>query len=320
MASHKRSQFLQSYNWGEFKKGVGLKIFRLAVFEERKIIFAGQIIKRELPLGNSYLYLPRGPIFSNKLSEEKKQKTLDLFLKEVEKIAKKEDSVFLKIEPSFTDNKIIDYEKKGFRKSACVQPPDTVMVELEKSEEEILKEMHHKTRYNIRLAERKGVKVEFSENPEEVDKFFELTKFVNEREGICCFSKNYYQKMVEEFKKDGNIFFAKGIYQGKTIVINLLISYGDTVVYNHGASANEYRNVMAPHLVQWETIKKAKKESYKYYDFRGIAPTDNPKHKWAGITRFKKGYSNKVVSCEGAYDLVFKSFIYQIYLLGKKIK
>ena len=112
----------------------------------------------------------------------------------------------------------------------------------------------------------------------------------------------------------------KAEFEGKILVINLNIDFGDMETYNHGASSGEYRNVMAPHLVQWEAIKQAKKEGYKYYDFRGIAPTDDPDHKWAGITRFKKSFSSHTTHYLGAYDFVFKSWFYQLYLLGKNIR
>jgi len=320
VASQERSQFLQSWNWGEFKKSLGSKIWRVAAFEHQEVIAAVQIIKRYLPFKYNYLYVPRGPIFSPDLSLEKTKEVFSGFLTWIKKIAKEENSVFLKIEPPFIKDKALDFEELGFQKAETIQPPDTIIMDLERSEEEMLKAMHHKTRYNIRLAQRKGVEVIFSEDKNDLNGFCELIRIVNKREGINSFSEEYYKNMFNFFLKDKAAKLVKGIYKGKVIVMNLVIYYGDTVTYNHGASANECRNVMAPHLVQWETIRRAKAEGYKFYDFRGIAPSDDPEHKWAGLTRFKKGFSREIVHYLGAYDLAFKPFFYQLYLLGKKLK
>jgi len=321
VASKKGSQFLQSYYWGEFKKGLGYKVRRFVFTEDEDIKMTAQVIKKDLPLGNNYLYCPRGPVLAEDLSDDEKTEIIDEFIKKIKKWAKKENSVFLKIEPPLIKKENnIDFNNLGFQKAQSIQPPHTVIINLEESEDEILKQMHKKTRYNIRLARRKGVKIEFSQDIKDVEKFYQLVKVVNQREGISSFSLDYYKKMFKIFLKDDNILLIKGIFKGKTIVMNLIIFYGDMAVYNHGASANKHRNVMAPHLAHWKTIKKAKEKGLKFYDLRGIAPNDNPEHKWAGLTRFKKGFSKNVVEYVGGYDLVFKPFLYQLYSLAKKFK
>ncbi|MDZ7798767.1 MAG: peptidoglycan bridge formation glycyltransferase FemA/FemB family protein [Patescibacteria group bacterium] len=321
VASRKGSQFLQSFSWGEFKKNLGRVVKRFIFIEDNKIKMAALVIKKELSFGNNYLYCPRGPVLAEDLLPDEKTEIIDEFIEKIKEWAQKDNSVFLKIEPPLIRNEEnINFDKLGLSSGESVQPPDTVILNLEKSEEEILKQMHSKTRYNIRLAIRKGVRVEFSTNQKDIEKFYKLVKVVNQREGISSFSLEYYKKMFEVFLKDNNILLAKGLYKGEVIVMNLIIFYGDTAVYNHGASSNKYRNVMAPHLAHWETIKKAKKRGLKFYDLRGIAPSDDPKHKWAGLTRFKKGFSKDVVNYVGGYDLVFKPFLYQLYSLGKKFR
>lgn len=320
MAAQKGSQFLQSFLWGEFKENLGLEIIRLGVFEKEKMIMAAQLIKNELPLGNYYLYAPRGPVFDGKAGKEKWEKAFLLFQKEAEEIARKSGAAFLRIEPALTKNIFFDFEKFGFKPSFCTQPPDTVMINLSQSEEEILKKMNPKTRYNIGLAGRRGVKISFSREAKEIDPFYDLVEAVSRREKIGCFSKDYYKKMFEVFSREDRAEWAKAEYKGRTLVINLIIYFGDTASYNHGGSSDEHRNVMAPHLTQWESIRRAKARGGRFYDFRGIAPSDDPNHKWAGITRFKKGFGGETTHYPGAYDLAFKPFVYQLYCLGKRIR
>lgn len=315
-----KSQFLQSWHWGEFKRGLGAKIWRLGILKNEELVGACLLIRTPLPFYNNYLYVPRGPIFTFSLNSEELSTGYQLITDKIKEIAKQESSIFLKIEPAIEKPCSLNLEKIGYHLAKMIQPPDTLILDLSKTEERLLSEMHPKTRYNIHLAERKGVKFIFSEDDKDLDVFYELTCAVNKREGINCFPKNYYQKMFEVFAQDKAVKLVKAEYQGKIIAVNLMIYFGDLATYNHGASSGEYRNVMAPHLVQWEGIKQAKKEGYKYYDFRGIAPTDDPEHKWAGITRFKKSFGGQVIHYLGAYDLIFKSFLYQLYLLGKNLR
>jgi peptidoglycan pentaglycine glycine transferase (the first glycine) len=318
LAKQAKSQFLQSFHWGEFKKALGIKIWRLGILKDGNLAGACLLLKSPLPLHNNYLYAPRGPVFSFNLNSEEISEGYNLFTDKIKEIAKHEDAIFLKIEPAIEQPFSLNLEKIGYHPAKSIQPPDTVILDLTKSEEQLLAEMHPKTRYNIHLAERKGVKVIFSQDKKDIEIFYKLCREVNEREKINSFSQAYYEKMFEIF--GSNFKIIKAEFEGKTLAINLNLNFGDMETYNHGASCSECRNVMAPHLLKWESIRQAKKEGYKYYDFRGIAPSDEPNHKWAGITRFKKSFSAVTIHYLGAYDLVFKSLIYQLYLLGKKIK
>jgi peptidoglycan pentaglycine glycine transferase (the first glycine) len=320
LAGQSKSQFLQSWYWGEFKKVLGARIWHLGILKNEELVGVCLLLKTPLVFHNKYVYAPRGPVFSFNLNSEELSAGYQLLTEKIKEIARQEDFIFLKIEPPIEKPFSLNLEKIDFHSAKSIHPPDTVILDLTKSEERLLSEMHPKTRYNIHLAERKGVKIEFSEEAKDLEVFYELTCAVNKREGITCFPKNYYQKMLEVFSATKAAKLVKAEYQGKIIAINLTIYFGDMATYNHGASSGEFRNVMAPHLLQWETIKQAKKEGYKYYDFRGIAPTDDPEHKWAGITRFKKSFGGKSIHYLGTYDLVFKPLHYQLYLLGKKLR
>ena len=304
--------FLQSPQWGEFQKSVGNKVFRVDDV---------LLIKKKLPTGKSYLYAPRIQITSNK-------KQVINFLNKIKELAKKENCIFLRLEP-IAELRITDfaYRQAGYklRKVADVQPSKTIILDLTKNQEQFLKEMHQKTRYNIRLAEKKGVKIKESQN---IDDFWKLMKETTDRDGFRAHNKEYYERMLQidpstplrsaqDDKKKMNVKLYIAEYENKILVAGIFVFYGDTVTYLHGASTHDNKNVMAPYLLHWEMIKFAKKQDYKHYDFYGIS-----EKKWPGITRFKRGFAHpgKEVDYPGAYDIIYSHFWYMLYKILRNIK
>ncbi|MCK5320219.1 peptidoglycan bridge formation glycyltransferase FemA/FemB family protein [Candidatus Parcubacteria bacterium] len=302
----KHSQFLQSWEWGEFQKDVGNKVLRFAIENNGKIAFVISLIKKSLPLGMNYFYSPR--IGVKHLNEE-----IFIFLfKEIKKITKKEKCIFLRFDPR--SKFPISNFQFPISKTIDVQPSRTLILDISKPEEEILKQMHQKTRYNIRLAAKKDIDVRVIKD---IDKYFEefwqLMAQTENRDGFRLHDKNYYLKMLKFNNK-----FIKLIavfYQDKMLCANIVSFFGDMATYVHGASSNENRNLMAPYALQWHTIKLSKAYGFKYYDFNGI-----DEQKWPGVTKFKKGFGEKEVGYLGTYDLVFDSCKYNLYKLLRKIR
>ena len=246
--------FLQSYQWGEFQESLGRKIWRLDGEEWQALA-----IKHNLPLGKNYLYCPRGPVVERTADSEQRTKlTISGFLKEIKKIAGQEKSIFFKIEPDI-DLKFSDF---GLAESPRqIQPLKTLILDISKSEEKILDQMHPKTRYNIRLAQRKGIKVKIASeiNADESKIFLNLLEETAKRDKFYLHSQEYYQKMLEVLGREGMVKLFLAQYQDRIITANLVIFFGQTAVYLHGASDYSFRNLMAPYLVQWQTILEAKK-------------------------------------------------------------
>lgn len=297
--SQRHSQFLQSWEWGEFQEKMGLNVFRLGLQnKENKIIFAISIIKKKLPLRQSYFYAPRIEVKCLSLEN------LNFLFLELKKIAQKEKAIFFRFEPR---SESLELKNFIIKPSKDIQPKRTIILDLQKTEEELLKDMHQKTRYNIRLAKRKEVEIVEATDFEE---FWKLMNTTKTRNSFRLHSKGYYQKMLEiGFIK---LFFAK--HHDKVIATNIVSFFGDLVVYIHGGSANEYRNLMPAYALQWHCIKLAKELDYKYYDFYGV-----DEKKWPGVTRFKKGFFTKETSYPGTFDLIFKKEKYFIYKLLRKI-
>jgi peptidoglycan pentaglycine glycine transferase (the first glycine) len=301
----KHSQFLQSYEWGEFQRQVSGIIWRLGIVENGELIVSAKLVRKQLPMGKSYFYCGRGPVFKN---GDWNQAAGTLIFKEIKRLAEEEGIMFLRFDPIF------DLAKFNYPiiKTIDVQPSKTAILDLSQSEEEILKNMHQKTRYNIKLAEKKGVKI-IEAGADRFEEFWQLMASTSDRDEFNLHGRSYYQEMLKLDNKFLKLFFAQ--YRGKLLVGNLVVFFGDTVTYIHGGSSSENREVMAPYALQWQTIKLAKQFGYKYYDFHGVDEV-----KWPGVTRFKMGFGPKEINYPGTFDLVFDPGWYKIYKMVRQVR
>ena len=293
-----KGSFLQSWQWGEFQESLSRRIWRLEI-EELKAL----VIRHNLPLGKNYLYCPRGPIGQGDFNN---------FLEKVKKIAQREKSIFFKIEPPLMDFEFRVSDFEFIKSSRQIQPAKTLILDISKSEEELLKQMRPKTRYNIRLAQKKGVTIE--ESTEKIDDFLRLSKKTAQRDKFHLHPKKYYQKMLKVLGQGETVKLFLAKYQGQVIVANLVCFFGRTAVYLHGASDYGFRHLMAPYLCQWQAICQAKEQGFKYYDFWGI-----DEERWPGVTRFKRGFTGQEIAFPGSADLVFRPIWYKIYQLARRV-
>lgn len=304
--------FLQSSDWELFQKQLKNKTYRV----NEKLL-----IKNPLMLGQSYLYSPR-------VSFEDK-KDFESFFDKVKDIANKEGAFFLRIEPDVesSDIKFADY---GFNIAKEKQPKQTLMVDLSNSEEELLANMKQKTRYNIRLAQKKDVKIVKGDG-KGLKAFCLLAEETAERDKIKFFPKEYYFELINKIKK-AKIYTA---YIGNKPLASAIFYFDEDIVYYlHGCSSSGDRQYMAPYLLQWEAMLDAKKTGARWYDFWGVAPLvmvegkfemKNPDHSWNGITKFKLGFAQndktaKYVVYPGCYEYSFGKKRYLLYSLFKKIR
>ena len=332
LSVQEHSAFAQSWEWGEFNAGLGNKIMRFGVEEEGELVAVIMMIEKKLPLGMKYWYAPRGPVINYQLSIINYQLIFNFLILEISGLAKQEGVIFLRFEP---DKKLSTVNcKLSIVKTIDLNPAKTLLLDLTKSEEELLKEMHEKTRYNIRLAEKKGVVVAESENLEsDFEEFWRIMEETRERDKFRLHEKKYYQQQLRitnyelrtnsslpttNYQLQTKLFLAK--HDGKIIAGNIVAFFGDTVTYVHGASSNASRNLMAPYALQWQCLKLAKNLGFKYYDFHGI-----DEKKWPGVTRFKKGFVHtNTASAEfdyaGTWDAVFKATWYNVYQWMRKVR
>lgn len=317
--SQQSNEFLQSWEWGEFQRSAQNESIRLQVVEDGNVVDQVQGFVHKLGLGFKYIYLPRIPS-----SSAGRQGYKDTRIQKVLEYLKKENFAFARVEPL---NQITNIKYQIINTNNR-QPKDTLILNINKIEDELLSEMHSKTRYNVRLAERRGVEIRQEKN---IDIFWKLNEETIRRDEFKSHGKEYYARMFEM----KSCYVLTAYFEGNPIASNIFIKFGDTFTYLHGASSNEFRNVMAPYLLQWEGIKLAKQLNCKYYDFWGVAPpvlNDSGKkscfhhycwevnHKWTGVTRFKAGFGGLVKSYPEAIDVILNYWKYKLYRIVKKLK
>ena len=266
-------------------------------------------MERILPMNKKYFFCPRGPIVI-KSEKVKIESIIEFLFNEIQKIAQNENIIFLRFEPTF-QFQTSDFKFPIFQ-TLDVEPSKTLILDLRKSEEELLKEMHQKTRYNIKLAEKKEIKL-IEADINYFEDFWQLISQTSERDNFRLHGRDYYCEMIKINNKILKLFFVK--YKNKLITTGIFSFFGDTVIFLHGASANFDRNIMAPFFLHWQCIKLAKSLGYNFYDFNGIDET-----RWPGVTRFKKGFGKNIIYYSGTFDLVIDHNWYNVYKMIRKIR
>lgn len=302
------SSLLQTKIWADFRATQGWS------YENIDGIF---VLRRKLFFGKTFLYAPEvsfGDI-----------RNFDIFLENAGKNAKINQSVFFRLEILDENNEgiIKKLKEKGFIKAfEETQPEYRQIIDISPSEEEILSQMKEKGRYNIKIAQRKGVQVRPSAN---VDAFYQLFKTTAKRNGFKIRPKNYFQTLLDKLGADGYAELLEARFENQVIAAEIVIYFGETASYLYGASSNESRETMAPYLLHLEAIRRAKQKGCKYYDLLAVAPEGEEKlaspeggHKYAGISRFKRQFGGRTVQIIGGYDLVFKPSWYKIFKFIEK--
>lgn len=310
--SFRSGLFLQSWFWGEILKREGKKITRLADYDKQCLVATVTLIKNKIFLG-VYYYSPGGPLIK-KINSSKTPDFLSDFILEITKFCRQEKIIFWRFEPGleFLDKIEQTIVRPGqLVKIENIQPAKTTWLDLNLKPEELLAKMHPKTRYNIRLASKKGVVVREG-GANDLDIFWNLMKETAGRDAFRLHGFEHYKNLLSN-SQEIKLFLAE--FEGRVIAVGLFSFFAGTVTYLHGASSNSERNLMAPYLLQWEVIVRAKTEGYKRYDFYGI-----DEQKWPGVTRFKLGFGGEITDSPGTFDLVFRPGVYRFYKIMKNIR
>ncbi|MEN6350551.1 MAG: peptidoglycan bridge formation glycyltransferase FemA/FemB family protein [Syntrophomonas sp.] len=320
IGNHPKGHFLQLWEWGQVKKGMGWEPLPLVLEEDGETKAALLILKRKLPLPGikkCIFYSPRGPVAD--IEDEELCRAL---FKGAKKVARDEGAIFLKIDP---DVAIVNrnfeniLRKCGFKKNETgldfegVQPKFVFRLDITPSEAKLLENMHSKWRYNIKLAGKKGVTIRQADGKKDLKTFYEILTETAARDQFLVRGFEYFEwiwdRMVEN--NQAQIFLAE--YEGKTIASTLALICGNKVWYLYGASSNAYRNVMPNYLIQWEMIRWAREQGCTIYDFRGVSGDMDENNPLYGLYRFKKGFSGELVEFTGEWDLVYSRFFYWLW-------
>lgn len=303
------AHLLQMGEWGELKKDFGWKPVRVISGDA-----GAQILFRRLPLGFTIGYMPK-PVESGKWIVDS-----EFFLQEIDSVCKKNRAVFLKVEPDAWDSAFRILHSTFRISPHNIQPPRTITLDIKDSEEDILARMKPKCRYNIRLAEKKGVTVRAWDD---ITAFHEMMTVTGGRDNFGVHSKEYYQRAYELFYPKGTCELLVAEFEGKPLAALMVFAHGRRAWYVYGASNNEERNRMPTYLLQWEAIRWAKARGCAEYDLWGV-PDENEETLEAqfesrhdglwGVYRFKRGFGGQLKRAAQALDRVYNPILYWMYL------
>ncbi len=319
---------LQSWAWGDLKARFGWRPVRIAVIEDDAILAGAQVLFR--PLLGRYLstaYVPKGPVLGRRSPTTEASVRL---LEAVHDTCRRERGLSLKFEPDWEDHTEAHgwLRSQGFAPSALtVQPRRTVVVDLTPGEDAILAQMKSKTRYNIRLAQRKGVSVRLG-TEQDLAPFFELLRITAHRAEFGIHTRDYYTEAWRLFAQQEAVALLLADYGGHTLAAIMVFAFARKAWYMYGASSDEERQLMPTYLVQWEAMRWAKARGCETYDLWGIPDVDEnaigsdisdaERHGvlsagMGGLYRFKRGFGGREVRYVGAYDYVYNRPLYGLF-------
>jgi len=301
---------LQSWEWGKFREKLGQKVIRLGVWEKDKLVSAFQLFFHQIPYTPFTIgYFPKGPLPNKEIIK---------FLKGVGQVNK---AIFIKLEPNVARDRDRVFKEMELTIGKSIFTKYTSKIDLTLSEEELLAKMHPKTRYNIRLAEKHGVIVKEDNSSKAFEEYLKLLFETTRRQGFYAHSEKFHRLQWQILQPAGISHLLTATYKGEILAAFLLFVFKDTLYYPYGTSTREHKELMAPTLLMWETIKFGKKMGLKEFDLWGdLEPNPSPNHPYYGFHRFKEGFSPKLVEFVGTYDLVINLPLYKIYTLADKLR
>jgi len=291
-------ELLQSGIWKNIVLSEKYIVRRFAWRRRGKLVVLAQVLESGLS-GFKTWYLPRGPVLLQAIDEE--QYLWREVLADLRRLAIARQIMSIRFEPeSWPLN--LDFLGKKIK---SIQPEKSLFLDLSLSEEELLSRMHPKTRYNIRLAEKKGVEI-IQGNLDNLSDFWLLLQATTSRDGFRGHGLVHYRKLLEQGRGTIELWLAQR--EGRVLAAGIFSFYGGRAVYLHGASADQERQYMAPYLLQWRMIQRARFRSCRYYDFYGI-----DEKKWPGVTRFKLGFGGEERIYPGTFLLVISPWRQSFY-------
>ncbi|OGV96602.1 hypothetical protein A2W24_01420 [Microgenomates group bacterium RBG_16_45_19] len=308
---------LQSRAWGNFRENNGVSLERLIGFEGNRMINQMQVTFHPIPkLPYMIGYYPKGSWPDESA------------LQALKEIGKREKAIFVKLEPDVsvppyqeTDlNQLQEFLlKHGCRSGRPLFTPYSFIIDLTKSEDELIVEMKAKTRYNVKVAMKHGVQVVEDSSDQGFNEYLELLSLTTKRQKFFAHTQQYQRQMWQHMKGAGMAHLLKATYQGETMVVWVLFKLGQRLFYPYGASSRKHREVMASNLLMWEAMRWGKKSGCTSFDLWGsLGPQADPKDPWYGFHKFKEGYGGILAKFVGSYDLVIDAKLYKLFRIGDR--
>jgi lipid II:glycine glycyltransferase (peptidoglycan interpeptide bridge formation enzyme) len=291
---------LQTQAWGDFRRAMGIDVERLGDW----YLTFHRIPYTPWTIG----YFPKGPAPTQKMTDE------------LLALGKQKNAIFIQLEPNVTSNlRSTIYDLHPSHHPLFTKY--TFVLDLTKSEDELLAAMHPKTRYNIKVAQKHNVIVAEDNSPAAFKEYLRLTQETTSRQGFYAHNKTYHKTMWEIMHKSGIAHLFTATYEGEVLSAWIVFVWGDTIYYPYGSSSRDHREVMAPTLLLWKIATWAKQKGLKHFDLWGaMGPNPDPSDPWYGFHRFKQGFNPRLVEFIGSYDLIINKPLYFLYTITDRIR
>jgi lipid II:glycine glycyltransferase (peptidoglycan interpeptide bridge formation enzyme) len=311
--------FLQSSMWGDFKARFGWKQRCFQIKWTNLGSTTLLTLSRKIAPGITMAYIPWGPQLPDGFPGDDNNRALAQLAKKLKPFFAA-NTAFVRFDPPWYTEDSIEKPCGLRRAAASVQPSDTVIVNLQSSCEELLAAMKSKWRYNISLAQKKGVQIQTG-GVQNIETFYSLLCETAARDGIAIHHIGYYKTLFEVCAENNvELRLYTASHEGDVLAAIMVLFYGKWATYLYGASSSKKRNLMPSYALQWKAMQDAKIQGCLYYDLFGIPPSDDPGHPMAGLYLFKTGFGGTIIHRPGSWDFVYKPLIYRLFTTAEAIR
>lgn len=308
VTAHQDANFLQSWDFYEFYLSRGFDIVRRGIYDENDQlvgVYAGEV---EPAKRGRHLAVAGGPIFDWSNPEVKK-----LIFDDMELQAKKLKCTFVRVRPQLqnTPENAKTFQQLGFRKAPMYLSVEFAgVLNLENSEEEILKNMRQRLRRALRKAEKNQITIEKTSDPKAIHDFYQIELQTAKRHDFYAFSEDFLTKQFAAFAKNDEAVLYIAKLNGEILAENFMIFYGNEASYHYGVSSELGTKYSGAPLLHMEAMRDARKRGIKRYNFWGIVDENDTKHRFYGVSVFKRGFGVEELKYLEARDLVLDKFSY----------
>ena len=310
---------LQSWEWGEFRKKTGVKVERVGFFDNGKLVRGMQVTFHDIPvIGRKLGYFPKGP-----MPDEEQLSVL-------QQLGRKYNALFIKMEPNIAQpvgglsahDKIVKFLlEHGATPGRPLFTRYTFTLDLTKSEEKLMDQLSSKTRYNVKLAQKKGVQIYENTTSEGMEQYITILEETTKRQGFYAHSPAYFRTLWKTLGDSGIIRIFNAVYEDTVVASWVMFIFNGVLYYPYGASSSQHRDVMASNLMMWEMIRFGKAMGCHTFDMWGaLGPDANEKDPFFGFHRFKKGYGSVLTEFIGTYDLILDPIFYKVFRVVEELR
>ncbi|MDP3093244.1 MAG: peptidoglycan bridge formation glycyltransferase FemA/FemB family protein [bacterium] len=319
LEDHEEKTFLQSWNWGEFCREMGEKIWRWGIYDNDELVSVA-LAEKKIAKRGTFLLVPHGPVI--KPGESSRKEILKTLHGKLKITAGQEQASFIRINPIWKreEKGIALFKAAGFKQAPLQMHPEASWkLDITPPEDKLFSQMRKTTRYLIRQAQKNpAISVSQSKNLEDVKLFSRFHDQVSERQGFVPFSLEYLQKEFSAFSENNEVSLFFGYHDKEVACGSFVLFWSGIGFYHHAVSIPKFAKLSITYLLLWEAVKEAKKRGCRLFDFWGfVDPKVQPNHPWAGPTQFKMGFGGKAHEYIKTQDLALSNRYWLTYVFEK---